>query len=75
MRNRIRPKKHAKACDFYVDSLLIKSFMLERKTEKEIIPLLLCYHNMGENFVVVNVQYKGFTMILHGYPRLLPSIP
>ena len=42
--------------------------MKERKREKENIPLLLCYLNIGENFVVVNVQYKGFTVILHARP-------
>ena len=34
-------QKYAKACAFYVDSLLIKSFMKEHKREKENIPLLL----------------------------------
>ena len=63
----MRCKKHTKACAFYVDSLLIKSFKKKRKREKENIPLLLCYLNMGENFVVINVQHKGFIVILHAY--------
>ena len=45
-------QKYAMPCAFYVDSLLIKSFMKECKREKENIPLLLCYLNMDENFVV-----------------------
>ena len=57
----------------YVDSLLIKSFMKERKRGKENIPLMLWYLNTGENFVVVNVQYKAFIVILRRYP--LSNIP
>ena len=52
----------------YVDSLLIKSIMKERNREKENIPLLLWYLNMGENFVVINVQYKALIAILHMCP-------
>ena len=48
--------------------LLIKSVMKERKRGKENIPLLLWYLNMGENFVVVNVQLKAFLVILHRCP-------
>ena len=33
--DRIRPKKHAKAYAFYVDSLLIKIFIKERKRGKK----------------------------------------
>ena len=68
IRKRIRPKKYAKACAFYVDSLLIKSFMKERKREKENIPLLLCYLNMAENFVVVMVEGKQGVFV-----RIIPN--
>ena len=74
-KERIRSKKHAKACAFYLDSPLIKSFLKERKGEKENIPLLLSYVNVDKNSVVVNVQYKGFTVILHGCPFPLSPIP
>ena len=49
--------------------------MKKRKREKENIPLLLWYLNTGENFVIVNVQYKNFIVILYRSPSSpVPSL-
>ena len=59
----------------YTVSLLIESFMKERKREKENIPLFLCYLNTGENFIVINIQYKAFIVIFHRCPLSLVPYP